>query len=132
MVNIDDFTSLYFQTSQEQLSEMLETLKTLQKKEYNEQAIKTMRRLAHTIKGKSLMMGFTTFGTLFKSIEELFRTCQEYHQSIKAALLDELRDVLITMQRQLTAKEKHTEEPNDLESAQKTVYTLLQTITTKD
>ncbi len=84
------FKGLYLKTSKENIRKAKSFLSKLQQNPNDKKAIAGVLRMAHTLKGKSAVMGYKSISAKSASIENLFR---EIHEGKKKLTSNTLKNV---------------------------------------
>lgn len=92
--DLSSFKQLYFKTANENITVLKSALEKLADNMTDIAAIEEIHRNAHTLKSKSIMMGYPQIGALSKAIEDIFYTMQHGTQQVSQPLIDTLNTAI--------------------------------------
>lgn len=101
MPDLPAFKDLYLKTSRENIQVLKTSLKELFLQSGNTTAIDEIHRNAHTLKSKSLLMGYTDIAALAKSIEDTFYEIKNGKTTVSQELLANLSNTVIGLDKAL-------------------------------
>ena len=101
MTDLSDFKDLYVKTAKENTQVLKEGLAALSKEPHNAEALDQMYRSAHTLKSKSLLMGYTNIGITAKIIEDILYEVKEGKKSISNDLLETFGSTIANLEKEL-------------------------------
>jgi len=90
MSDLSQYLDLYLQTSREYLEYLNASLLKLEKNPQDKQSIEDIFRNAHSLKGQSAAMGFTSLGYLCHAIEDTFSEIKNEKLTLTSAIADTL------------------------------------------
>lgn len=105
----EEFLEEYLLDSKEQLESLNQSLLELEKEPQNQEAVNTIFRAAHTLKGNSATMGFMTISTLAHKMENLLNQVRDGNILVTSPLVDllfEALDALESMVENVTTGKK--------------------------
>ncbi len=82
-----EFKGLYFKTSKKDILKAKGLLSKLQQNSEDKKAIASVLRIAHTLKGRSAVMGYKSISAKSASIENLFREIHEGKKKLTSSML---------------------------------------------
>lgn len=83
-----DLLETYIEEAQEVLATIHENLETCRQQQHNKEALVTIRRGFHTLKGSGRMVGLTSLGEVAWGVEQVMNKWLEEERSATPALLD--------------------------------------------
>ncbi len=110
-MDMSDYTDVFKAESEEHLQQLNESLLGLEQNPADMEYINTMFRSAHTLKGMSATMGFSTIAELTHEMENLMDMVRKCQISVNDALIDILFECLDTLEA-LVASIENPEEVN--------------------
>lgn len=124
MVEFSQYKALFIQTTQEYLQIFLAQLEILKVSPTDQSALTEARRMVHTIKSRSLLMGYAQLGALCKDLEELFYQAMNNTRTLDMQIINELAQINQQMIDFVGAVEQNVQVP-DLKSNINTVQTII-------
>jgi two-component system chemotaxis sensor kinase CheA len=97
-MDMSDYTEIFKAESEEHLQHLNESLLGLEQNPADMEYITTMFRSAHTLKGMSATMGFSTIAELTHEMENLMDMVRKCQVSVNDALIDILFECLDTLE----------------------------------
>ncbi len=87
MVDLSSYKALYIKTAQENIAQLKTALQTLSTQGNNPQALELAHRCAHTLKGKTNLMGDVTLSALAKTMEDIFYEVKAGQKTLSSDML---------------------------------------------
>lgn len=93
MVEFSQYKALFIQTTQEYLQILSVELGKLKQNPTDLNALSEAHRMVHTIKSRSLLMGYAQLGALCKDLEELFYQAMNNTRTLDMQIINELAQI---------------------------------------
>lgn len=119
------YKDLYLKSAHEYITELKDTMNKLQSGDESEGVIDTLHRDAHSLKGQSAMMDFTSVNRLSYVMEHVFQKKKEKALEIKDELAVKLNEAIAGLENCMNEIEK-TDHETDLSEVTKSLESLAQ------
>jgi chemotaxis protein histidine kinase CheA len=104
------YKSLYLQAARQNIKELEDTLAQFSAGKITDEALETIHRDAHSLKGQSLMMEYTTMGELALSLENIFRVAAEKKLVLTSEMLPKITKAILALKASVDTLEKEDHE----------------------
>lgn len=118
--DLNKYKQLYLKTAHDYLTLLKNGLRTFEPENLPADTLSEVHRAAHSLKGQSLVMGYTTTGLLCKKIEDILKQIKDGQLPVTKLLLAHLNMATIALEISLETIKK-TNREKDLSSATRTL-----------
>lgn len=110
--DLSSYQELYLETSKEQIQVMKDHLESLKKDISDSHATAEFHRAAHSLKSKSLVMGFEQLGTVNRQLEAFFLKVKEHEITLTHEYIQMISEILTHIEHALMDIDKSEHEPD--------------------
>ena len=93
-VDLQKYQDLYFQEADKFLAQMRIELDAILAHTHESASVKILHRLSHSMKSRSLIMGYEQLGHIGKALEFYFRDIEEGNKTLDAHRLSQIKSAL--------------------------------------
>ncbi|GEM_PF-2895838 len=119
--NLSPYKQLFDHSALENLTQLKTGLSKLSQNHTDADALETTHRMAHSLKGECMAMGFESTGVLCRIIEHILAKVQSNTVEITDGLLSEIQQSVEAIERSLEKIKKENAEENLTEYQEKLI-----------